>query len=91
MSANLSLGNCVLDDLRATLEEEEEGGEKGEEEEEEEDEGGSTRETSVDALDVPEKQSSEQRIRRYMHNSALQCQCLSVQCGYSVCRVWDIL
>ena len=80
MSANLSLGNCVLDDLRATLEEEEEGGEKGEEEEEE-DEGGSTRETSVDALDVPEKQSSEQRIRRYVHNSALQCQCFK-------CTVW---
>ena len=65
MSVNLLLGNCVLDDLRATLEEEEE--DESKEEDEEEDEDGSTRETSVDALDVPEKQSSDQRIRRYTY------------------------
>ena len=63
VAAKLSLENCVLDDLRVTLEEGP--GEGEEEEEEEEDEEGSTRESSVDAIHEPEKQSREIRIRRY--------------------------
>ena len=70
VSANLSLENCVLDDLRATLEEKEEG--EGEEGEGEEDDG-STRETSVDAIQMPEKQLNEPRIRRYESLGGIIC------------------
>ena len=65
VSANLSLENCVLDDLRATLEEKEEG--EGEEDD------GSTRETSVDAIQMPEKQLNEPRIRRYESLGGIIC------------------
>ena len=61
LCVNLSLGNCVLDDLRATLDEE------GitELDEEEDDDEGSTRETSVDAPEETDKQMNKMRIRRY--------------------------
>ena len=57
LSASLSLEDCIMDDLRTTQEQTEGEGE-------EEDADGSTRETSVDAIDAPEKVCNEQRIRR---------------------------
>ena len=59
-SVRLSLNNCVLDDLRTTLEREEEG-----EEGEEDDDEGSTRESSVDAVLELAEESAQPRIRRY--------------------------
>ena len=54
LSASLTLEDCIMDDLR-TIQEQTEG---------EGDADGSTRETSVDAIDAPEKVCNEQRIRR---------------------------
>ena len=65
LCVNLSLGNCLLDDLRASLDEE---GITEEDEEDEEEEEGSTRETSVDAPEEPDKQLSKLRIRRYIYS-----------------------
>lgn len=67
LSANLTMENCILDDLRAVLEEEV----SREDEEDEYDDDGSTRESSVDTVDVPKKQCSEQRIRRYVYTVTL--------------------
>lgn len=60
MSAKLTVEDCILDDLR-TLPEEGVGKEG-----EEYDDDGSTRESSVDTIDIPEKQCNKQRIRRYL-------------------------
>lgn len=80
VSANLSLQDCILDDLRATLDEEE----SREGEEEVGDGDGSTRETSVDIIDVPEKQCSEQRIRRYVYLGYIVCIVISY-CVIGIC------
>ena len=77
-SVKLSLGNCVLDDLRTGLEEAEE------EKEEDVEEEGSTRESSVDAVLELEKQPHEPRIRRYTFNS-------QPRVATPFCRVWRSL
>ena len=82
-SVKLSLGNCVLDDLRTGLEEAEE------EKEEDVEEEGSTRESSVDAVLELEKQPHEPRIRRYTFNEPHVHHFASVEIKFSAyfCRM----
>ena len=59
---SLSLGDCVLDDLRTRLDEDKV---LEDEDDEEDDDEGSTHESSVDAVAVPKKEPTDLMIRRY--------------------------
>lgn len=69
-SVSLSLGDCVLDDLRTRLDEDRVL-EDEEDEEDEEDDEGSTHESSVDAVAVPKKEPTDLMIRRYTAPSSV--------------------